>query len=131
MSFRVSTSERIQLKDITTEVASEVKKSGVIDGVALVYVPHATAALLINENERGLVSDLTWTIKQIVPWDRSYEHNRIDDNAAAHLTSAVLGCNLTIPITDGKLERGTWQNIFLVELDGPRQRRVIVKAIGK
>lgn len=131
MSFRVSTSERIQLKDITREVASEIQKSGVADGIALVYVPHATAALLINENERGLVSDLTRMVTEIVPWDRSYEHDRIDDNAAAHVTSAILGCNLTLPITGGKLERGTWQNIFLVELDGPRQRRVIVKAIGK
>lgn len=131
MSFHVSTSERIQLKDITREVASEIQKSGVADGIALVYVPHATAALLINENERGLVSDLTRMVTEIVPWDRSYEHDRIDDNAAAHVTSAILGCNLTLPITGGKLERGTWQNIFLVELDGPRQRRVIVKAIGK
>ncbi|HZD59964.1 MAG TPA: secondary thiamine-phosphate synthase enzyme YjbQ, partial [Anaerolineae bacterium] len=123
MSFHVSTSERVQLKDITIEVASEVQESGIRDGIALVYVPHATAAVLINENERGLVSDLTWMVRQVVPWDRPYEHDKIDDNAAAHLTSAALGCTLTLPITGGQLERGTWQNIFLVELDGPRQRR--------
>ena len=130
MGFHVSTSQRIQLKDITREVASEVEKSGLADGIALVYVPHATAALLINENERGLVSDLTWMVEHLIPWDKPYEHNRIDDNAPSHLTSALLGCNLILPVTGGKLERGTWQNIFLVELDGPRQRRVIVKVVG-
>jgi len=131
MGFEVSTSERIQVKDITREVSSEIQKSGVKDGIALVYVPHATAALLINENERGLVSDLTWMVEHIVPWDKTYEHDRIDDNAASHLASAALGCSLTFPVTGGQIERGTWQNIFLVELDGPRRRRVIVKVIGE
>jgi len=129
--FKVSTSERIELKDITREVNAEVQKSGVKDGIALVYVPHATAALITNENERGLVSDLLGMIKGLVPMDKPYEHDRIDNNAWSHLTSVVLGPDLTIPVTGGQLERGTWQNIFLVELDGPRNRKVVVKAVGK
>ncbi|MCL6472981.1 MAG: secondary thiamine-phosphate synthase enzyme YjbQ [Firmicutes bacterium] len=131
MSFTVPTSERVQLKDITREVAAEVEKSGIKDGIALVYVPHATAALLINEHETGLISDLTGMVKEAVPRDRAYEHDRIDNNAWSHLTSALLGCSVMLPITGGRIERGTWQNIFLVELDGPRQRKVIVKTIGK
>jgi secondary thiamine-phosphate synthase enzyme len=130
MSFSVPTSEHVELKDITREVVFEVQKSGIKDGIALVYVPHATAALLINEDERGLVSDMTKTIKDIIPRERRYEHDRIDDNAWSHLTSAVLGCSLTIPVTGGQLERGTWQNIFLVELDGPRHRKVVIKVVG-
>jgi secondary thiamine-phosphate synthase enzyme len=130
MSFHVSTSKEIELIDITRQVIDEVGKSGVDDGIALVYVPHATAALLINEDERGLVADMTGMVKELIPRDKPYEHNRIDNNAAAHLASALLGCNLVIPVTGGQLERGTWQNIFLVELDGPRQRRVVVKVLG-
>lgn len=131
MSFQVSTSRQIELIDITREVASQVKQSGVEEGIALVYVPHATAALIVNENERGLVSDMLGIIKELVPRDKQFEHDRIDNNAAAHLTSALLKPDLTLPVTGGSIERGTWQNIFLVELDGPRQRKVIVKVIGK
>jgi len=131
MNFHISTSNRIELVDITREVLFEVGKSGVDDGIAMVYVPHATATLLINENERGLVSDITGAITRLIDWDRAYEHDRIDDNAASHITSALLGCSLTLPVTGGQLVRGTWQNIFLVELDGPRRRRVVVKVIGE
>lgn len=131
MGFSVSTSEKIQLIDITNEVVSEVQKSGASDGIALVYITHTTAALIINESERGLISDLTQTIKELVPRDRTYKHDRIDNNAAAHLTSAILGCDLAMPVTGGRLELGTWQSIFLVELDGPRQRKVIIKVVGK
>jgi len=129
--FRVSTSERIELKDITREVNAEVQRSGVEDGMALVYVPHATAALIANENERGLVSDLLDMIRGLVPMDKRYEHDRIDNNAWSHLTSAVLGPDLAMPVTGGQIERGTWQNIFLVELDGPRNRKVVVKIVGE
>ncbi len=130
MSFNVSTSEPVELKDITKEVIAEVDKRGIQEGIALIYVPHATAGLIINEHETGLISDMTAAITGLIPRDRHYEHDRIDDNAWSHLTSAVVGCSLTMPITGGKLQRGTWQNIFLVELDGPRHRKVVVKVIG-
>ncbi len=130
MTFTVPTSGRVELKDITREVVAEVEKSGVKDGIVSVYVPHATAALFINEDERGLVDDLTWMVKEIIPKDRTFEHDRIDDNAWSHLASALLGCSLTLPVTGGRIERGTWQNIFLVELDGPRNRKVVVKVVG-
>lgn len=131
MSFSVSTTSQIELKDITREVVAEVENSGVSDGVALIYVPHATAALLINEHERGLIADMTAMVTELIPRDRSYQHDRIDNNAAAHLASALIGCSLTMPVAGGKLERGTWQNIFLVELDGPRHRKVVVKVLGQ
>lgn len=130
MSFTVPTSLRVEVKDITREVVAEVEKSKVKNGIVLVYVPHSTAALFINENESGLVKDLTWMVEEIIPKGRSFEHNRIDNNAWSHLVSALLGCSLTLPVTGGRIERGTWQNIFLVELDGPRNRKVAVKVIG-
>ena len=130
MSFTVPTSLRVEVKDITREVVAEVEKSKVKNGIVLVYVPHSTAALFINENESGLVKDLTWMVEEIIPKGRSFEHNRIDNNAWSHLASALLGCSLTLPVTGGRIERGTWQNIFLVELGGPRNRKVAVKVIG-
>ncbi|HEY3375162.1 MAG TPA: secondary thiamine-phosphate synthase enzyme YjbQ [Candidatus Aquicultor sp.] len=132
MSFSISTSAEVELIDITKQVSRQVQSSGVTDGLALIYVPHATAAILINEHEAGLITDMTEMVKTLVPRTGSYRHDRIDNNAAAHLASALLGCSLTMPVTSGQLERGTWQNIFLVELDGPRSHRtVIVKVIGR
>lgn len=97
----------------------------------MVSVPHATAALLANEHESGLQKDLLAKIEQLFPTSGRYEHNVIDDNADAHLAAAFLGHTRSFPIIDGELVRGTWQNIFLVELDGPRSRReVVIQVVG-
>ena len=97
----------------------------------MVSVPHATAALIVNEHEQGLLRDLLERIDALFPESGQYAHNAIDDNADAHIAAAFLGHNRAFPVSGGQVIRGSWQNLFLVELDGPRSRReVIVQVLG-
>jgi len=128
----LSTQRRLQLVDITHEVEKIVKESGIKNGICLVFAPHATAAIIANEHESGLMNDILTKIEEDYPRDGKWMHNRIDDNAAAHLASAFIEAARVFPVKDGRLIRGTWQNIFLVELDGPRSyRRVVVEVLGE
>ena len=124
-------SERRQLIDLTSDVTRFVRNSNVKDGICIISVPHATAAIIANEHETGLINDLLHKIDALFPESATYSHNAIDDNADAHLASAFLGHARTFPIINHEVIRGTWQNIFFVELDGPRSRReVVLQAIG-
>lgn len=128
--IQLSTSKRFELIDITHEVERIVEESGVKNGVALVFAPHATAAIIANEHESGLIEDILTKIKELTePGSTKWRHNIIDDNAHAHIGSALIGADRVFPIIDGRLVRGTWQNIFLVEMDGPRARRHIVVTV--
>jgi len=130
--FAVSTSERFQVVNITSHVEEAVKESGIKNGVCLVFVPHATAAIIANEYETNIVSDYIELIRQVFKPDYKWRHNRIDNNAHAHLASAVIGPSRIFPVREGRIVRGTWQEILLVELDGPRpHRRVIVEVMGE
>ena len=130
--FEIRTSKRTNLIDITSEVEGSVRKSEVKNGVCNVFVPHATAAVILNENEDGLVEDILDKIKKEFPSGTGYRHDRIDDNADSHLASSFLGQSKIMPIKDNRLLRGTWQQIFVLELDGPRSsRKVIVTIIGE
>ncbi len=122
------TQNRYQLIDITGEVEKILHKSKVESGLCLVFVAHSTAAIILTENESGLKNDWLKMLKKLVAGE-SFEHDRIDDNADSHLLSGLLGQGKVIPIEDNRLVRGTWQQIFLVELDGPRTRKVNVKII--
>jgi len=124
-TLTVSSSSRQQLIDITREVIRFVNDSRVTDGILMVSVPHATAAIVANENERGLLNDILTRIREIFPQSFEYSHNQIDDNADAHLAATFLGHSRTFPVENHQLVRGTWQNIFVVELDGPRTRREV------
>jgi secondary thiamine-phosphate synthase enzyme len=124
-ALTVSSSARQQLIDITREVVRFVEDSGISDGILMVSVPHATAAVIANENERGLLSDILTRIREVFPQSSDYLHNRIDDNADAHVAATFLGHSRSFPIENNQLVRGTWQNIFVVELDGPRSRREV------
>ncbi len=127
----LSTSRRFQLVDITGRVEDIVSKSGVRNGMCLVYAPHATAAIIANEHEPGLMDDILDEVRRLFPPNEPWRHNRIDDNAHAHLGSAIIGASRIFPVINGRLVRGTWQNIFLVEMDGPRsRRRVVVEVMG-
>ncbi|MFP3400741.1 MAG: secondary thiamine-phosphate synthase enzyme YjbQ [Nitrososphaeria archaeon] len=127
-----SSSRDVELIDVTEDVERVVEESGVSAGICVISVPHATAALVVNENEKGLIEDMKDKISEIFPKGRGYEHDRIDDNAHAHLASAFLGPSKVLPVHGGKLVRGAWQNIFLVELDGPRNvRRLVVTVLGE
>jgi len=129
--FVVSSSSRFELIDITDKVREIVSKSGIKNGIVHVFVPHATAAIIANEHERGLINDYITLIKKLIPPEAPWEHNRIDNNAHAHLAAGIIGPSRSFPVANGSILRGTWQNIFLVELDGPRShRRVVVTVIG-
>ncbi len=128
----LSTRSKYQLIDITHEVEDIVRESGIKNGLCLVFAPHATAAIIANEHERGLMEDILKKIKDEFPENGKWQHNIIDDNAHAHLASAFIGADRVFPVINGKLIRGTWQNIFLVEMDGPRgYRRIIVEVVGE
>jgi secondary thiamine-phosphate synthase enzyme len=129
--IKVETNERIQLIDITNQVEEFVKESEIKNGLCLISSLHSTTAIIINENESGLIQDILYEVQKVFPKDEKWLHNRIDDNADSHLASAFIGSSKTFPIKDGKIIRGTWQNIFLLELDGPRIRRIILEALGE
>lgn len=119
----LKTSRRRELVDITDQVSEFVKGANVKTGLCLISAPHATAAIISNENEHGLIQDLVGKIEDLFPASSSYAHNAIDDNADSHVAATFLGHSKAFPVSSGRLIRGTWQSIFFVELDGPRSRR--------
>jgi len=129
--IKVETKERIQLIDVTAQVESFIKESGVKNGLCLIHSLHSTTAIIVNERENGLIQDLIHEVQKVFPREAEWLHNRIDDNADAHLASAFIGSSKVFPVKDGEIVRGVWQNIFLLELDGPRARRIIIEAFGE
>jgi secondary thiamine-phosphate synthase enzyme len=128
------TKERHEIIDITDDVAVEVKKSGVAEGLALVSAMHITASVFVNDHESGLWQDiLHWLEHTVAPWDPArYRHNETgEDNAAAHLRSLTIGHEVILPITKGALDLGPWQRVFYGEWDGRRKKRVIIKVLGE
>lgn len=130
--LRFSSGRRFQVINITPQVEQVVHDSGVKEGLVHIFVPHATAAVITNEYEPRIVSDYIEWIMRNVPPDYGWRHNEIDNNAHAHIASALIGPSRTFPIHNNEIVRGTWQEIMLLELDGPRSlRRVIVEVIGE
>jgi secondary thiamine-phosphate synthase enzyme len=131
-SITLQTKEKYQLIDLTETIEEIVSESQVAMGLCLVYAAHATAAIICNEHETGLIHDILKKVKEIFPPSAGYMHDRIDDNASSHIASALIGASRTFPVEHGQLIRGTWQNIFLLELDGPRSRRTVdIHIIGE
>lgn len=125
-TFNIKTDKHTQMKDITRLIQDEVRKSGVKDGLCVVFIPHTTAAVTINENaDPDVVRDLNMELGKIIPWEDGYHH--IEGNSAAHLKSSLVGASEHIIIEEGRLLLGTWQGIYFCEYDGPRSRKVIVK----
>jgi secondary thiamine-phosphate synthase enzyme len=126
MELTIRTTKKYEVHDITRQVAEIVRAARVSDGLCCVYVPHATAAVVINENDDLQIGDdLLDALNRLIP-EGIWRHDRIDNNGAAHLKAAILGPSETIPIQNGRLTLGTWQAIMLIELDGPRERRLMV-----
>jgi secondary thiamine-phosphate synthase enzyme len=126
--FTLSTSSRNQLIDITDIVSDYVQRSGVKSGICLVYTPHTTAAITVNENaDPSVKSDIIRKLTDIFPQNDNYNHS--EGNSDAHLKSSVIGCSQTLLIKDGSLLLGTWQGIYFCEFDGPRRRQYFVKVI--
>ena len=128
ITLNVRTDKHTQMKDITHLVRDAVRESGVKDGLCIVFIPHTTAAVTINENaDPDVVRDLNMELGKIIPWEDGYHH--MEGNSAAHLKSSLVGASEHIIIEDGRLCLGTWQGIYFCEYDGPRQRKAIVKII--
>ena len=123
----IHTRKTQEMIDITTQVAEVVQQAGVANGLCMVYVPHATAAIVINENaDPNVCQDIMDALARMVP-EGAWRHDRIDNNAAAHIKATILGPSETVPVQEGRLRLGTWQSLMLVEFDGPRDRTVIVE----
>ncbi len=127
--IRVRTTKHTSFVNITNQVKEIVKNSGVKSGICIVYVPHTTACVFINEGaDPDVIRDIAYSIEKLIPWRDNYAHS--EGNSAAHIRSAIIGNSRVIPIEDGDLVLGTWEAIFLAEFDGPRERKIIVKVIG-
>jgi secondary thiamine-phosphate synthase enzyme len=127
-TFQVKTSSRTEMIDITRSVQEAVKKSKVVDGICMIFVPHTTAAVTINENADPSVShDILMELNKIVPFEDHYRHT--EGNSPAHIKASLVGPSLTVLIESGKIILGTWQGIFFCEFDGPRNRKVYIKVI--
>lgn len=127
LEFTVRTRKTQEMVDITQQVAEMVRGAKVADGLCLVYVPHATAAVVINENaDPNVCLDILDAMGRLVP-EGVWRHDRVDNNAAAHIKATMLGPSEAVPVRGGRLQLGTWQSLMLVEFDGPRDRTVIVE----
>jgi len=124
--INISTEKRYQLVNITDQVEEIVRKNNIEREFVSVSVPHSTAAVLLTEDEKGLKKDWLTFLKELVS-GFNFEHDKIDNNTDSHILSGLIGQEKSLPVENGKVIRGIWQQIFLLELDGPRERRVIIK----
>jgi len=130
-TFTISTSKKYELVDITSQVRDIVEKSEVKDGLCTIFTPHATAAILINENyDPNVMDDVIAALNKMIP-EGIWKHDRIDNNAAAHIKAAIIGPSETVPIRNGKLVLGRWQDVMFADFDGPRSSREIIVKIMK
>jgi secondary thiamine-phosphate synthase enzyme len=117
---------------ITPQVEAAVKKSGVKEGFAFVSAMHITAAIYVNDNESGLIEDIDEWLEKLAPFRKDYKHHETgEDNGDSHLKALLIHHEVTLPITEGKLDLGTWQRVFYAEFDGRRNKRVIIKIWGE
>lgn len=126
------TKARREFVRITDEVASIVRESGVREGLVLVSAMHITAGVFVNDWEDGLLHDFEVWLEQLAPAGLDYRHHRTgEDNADAHLKRTIMGHQIILPITAGKLDLGPWEQVFYAEFDGRRRKRVVVKVMGE
>ncbi len=124
-TIQVKTRARSDAIDITSMVRDAVKSSGLKDGICVVYVPHTTAGITINEGaDPAVMQDILEALDRMVPWHGSYKH--MEGNSPAHIKSTLVGASVTIIVQDERLMLGTWQKIFFCEFDGPRTRRAVI-----
>jgi len=127
-TFQVKTSTQTEFMDITRSLQELVKKTGVEDGTCIIFIPHTTAAVTINENaDPSVVQDILIELNKVVPFKDQYQH--LEGNSPAHIKASLVGSSQIVFVESGKLVLGTWQGIFFCEFDGPRNRKVYVKVI--
>ncbi len=118
----LNSNKNFEIIDITSKINREID---IESGIANIFSRHSTSAIVVNENESGLLADLELMLSDLVSDKYSWQHDRIDNNAKSHLKSFLLSSSETIPISNGKLDLGTWQSVFFIELDGPRKNRAV------
>ncbi len=128
--IEIDTTKQAEVIDITPSVERELIASTVQSGICLIYTLHTTTGITINEADGNLIQDIIRLLETIVPEGAGYQHDRSDGNAHAHLRAVLIGNSAVIPIEKGRPVLGTWQRILFIEQDGPRHRRVYVKAIS-
>lgn len=129
ITLAVQSHHQVEMIDITRAASQAIRDCGITDGVAVIYTPHTTAAITINENADPDVSrDIVMAINKMVPMQDGYRH--LEGNSAAHIKSSLFGASEMLIIENGGLILGTWQGLYFCEFDGPRQRKVHIKVIG-
>ncbi len=128
-----TTKQKVEFVNITDDVEEKVRESGIKDGLVLINPMHITASVFVNDAESGLIEDFKTMLERLAPHNpHSYRHNLTgEENADAHLKRQLLGHQVTMAITNGKLDLGPWEQLFYAEFDGQRRKRVLVKAIGE
>ena len=121
-SLKIDTNKSFEIIDITSEINDLID---VENGIISIFSRHSTSAIVVNENESGLLKDLEFTLNNLITDKFSYEHDRIDNNAKSHLKSFLLSSSECLPIKNNRLDLGAWQSVFFIELDGPRHNRTI------
>ncbi len=129
ISLSLSTHDRVTLTDVTPHIQKALAASGLTEGAVLVYCPHTTAGVTVNENaDPSVRRDIAMALERLVPVDLPFAH--LEGNSDAHVKASLVGPSVTVPVEGGHLALGTWQGIFFAEFDGPRQRRLLVQPLS-
>lgn len=127
-----NTSKRRDYVNVTGEVERAVAASGIREGMALVSAMHITAGVYVNDDEQGMIQDLDEMLEKLAPCGKAYRHHQTgEDNGDAHLKSLLVHHQVIVPVTDGKLDLGPWQQIYYAEFDGQRKKRIVIKVMGE
>ncbi len=127
-TLTIETGSKTELIDITHDIEEVIQSEGVDDGVCVVFVPHTTAAVTINEHaDPSVKTDIVMVLNKIVPWKEAYRH--LEGNSPAHIKASIIGPSEIMVVEGGRLKLGTWQGVFFCEFDGPRTRRVHVRLV--
>jgi len=134
---KIRSSKRLEIIDITDQVEKFVLNSGISEGFVIIWSPHTTASIAVNESDPDLWQDILDKFVKLVPIQENYRHNAKykgiprEENAHAHILNCLSGSSTFVPLVKGRLALGTWQRVLFIELDGPRSRRIILQVIGK
>ena len=127
-----NTDKRREYINVTGEVEKAVRDSGIQEGMALVSAMHITAGVYVNDDERGIIQDIDEMLEKLAPYGKAYRHHQTgEDNGDAHLKSLLAHHQVIIPVTNGKLDFGPWQQVYYAEFDGQRKKRVVIKVMGE
>lgn len=130
--INLNTSKQFEIIDITSKINQEIANFNFCNGIINIFSKHSTSAIAVNENEKGLLKDFEFALSNLIDDDYSYNHDLIDNNASSHLKSLILSSSETVPVKNSKIDLGTWQSLFFIELDGPRRnRKIVLTLIGK